>query len=257
MQLDGSTSKRIIRSNRGYSAAYESYRICLGAEEKLQEGRRFETLVPHLQPFPALSVHLKIDTEGSEWTVLDQLMDSSVKDRIRSKTARYLGCWGRTLDMEVHFGWDNQGNLAHTRPPVWRSLHGALGRCPRRTSLLNTSPLSRDSTAISPAQAGCLAIGGFMHDLYYIDLCRFHAGGLPRRLESQGVSETLGGAWRCPFGCPFCRTAPGAFVPSRPSTCLAASQWPVLSCRAPNAPSMLRTTENLIVFHDALHMLYM
>lgn len=92
--------------------------------------------------------------------------------------------------------------------------------------------------------------------MIYIDLCRFHAGGLPRRLESQGASETLGGAWRCPFGCPFCRTAPGAFVPSRPSTCLAASQWPVLSCRAPNAPSMLRTTENLIVFHDALHMLY-
>ena len=22
---------------------------------------------------------------------------------------------GRTLDMEVHFGWDNQGNLAQTR----------------------------------------------------------------------------------------------------------------------------------------------
>jgi hypothetical protein len=27
----------------------------------------------------------------------------------------FLSARGRTLDMEVHFGWDNQGNFAHTR----------------------------------------------------------------------------------------------------------------------------------------------
>ncbi|CAL1141568.1 unnamed protein product [Cladocopium goreaui] len=86
-----------------YTTTYESYRICLGAEPKVEEGRRFETLLPHLAEYPPLSVHLKIDTEGSEWSVLEQLMDSPDKGKIR------------TLDMEVHFGWDNQGNFAHTR----------------------------------------------------------------------------------------------------------------------------------------------
>lgn len=42
---------------------------------------------------PPLSVHLKIDTEGSEWPVLDALLSSDDIHKLR------------TLDMEVHFGW--------------------------------------------------------------------------------------------------------------------------------------------------------
>ena len=93
-----------VEKNPCYSSKYESYRICLGAEKKLEEGRRFETLLPHLAGYPPLSVHLKIDTEGSEWTVLEQLMNSP-EDRRKI----------RTLDMEVHFGWQNQGNYAESK----------------------------------------------------------------------------------------------------------------------------------------------
>lgn len=100
-----------VESKPCYTTKYESYRICLGSEEKKQEGRRFETLLPHLKGLPPLSVHLKIDTEGSEWAVLDQLMKSPEDwDKIR------------TLDMEVHFGWNNAGNPDHVKnlPPKER-----------------------------------------------------------------------------------------------------------------------------------------
>eukprot|EP00439_Symbiodinium_sp_Y106_P022548 s9367_g2.t2 len=76
-----------------YTTKYESYRICLGAEATVQGGRTFETLHSHLHGMPPLSVHLKIDTEGSEWPVLDALLASDDIHKLR------------TLDMEVHFGW--------------------------------------------------------------------------------------------------------------------------------------------------------
>lgn len=96
---NGTRACKGIENKPCYTTKYESYRICLGAEERKISGRRFETLIPHLRDLPPLSVHLKIDTEGSEWTVLDQLMNSPQDwDKIR------------TLDMEVHFGWNNDGN---------------------------------------------------------------------------------------------------------------------------------------------------
>ncbi|CAE7886788.1 unnamed protein product [Symbiodinium microadriaticum] len=76
-----------------YATKYESYRICLGAKATVQDGRSFETLHSHLHGMPPLSVHLKIDTEGSEWPVLDALLSSDDIHKLR------------TLDMEVHFGW--------------------------------------------------------------------------------------------------------------------------------------------------------
>jgi len=89
-----------------YTTKYESYRICLGAEETTVDHRRFENLQSHLRGLPPLSVHLKIDTEGSEWPVLDALM-ANKEDRRKI----------RTLDMEVHFGWSNAGN-----PPELQKL---------------------------------------------------------------------------------------------------------------------------------------
>ncbi|CAK9008063.1 Uncharacterized protein SCF082_LOCUS9704 [Durusdinium trenchii] len=118
---NGTKKCKGVENKPCYSATYESYRICLGAEAKVEEGRRFETLLPHLTPYPPLSVHLKIDTEGSEWTVLEQLMESPEKSKIR------------TLDMEVHFGWDNQGNLAHTRN--LGDVKSELGRLQRRPKM--------------------------------------------------------------------------------------------------------------------------
>lgn len=48
----------------------------------------------HLKSRARLSVHLKIDTEGSEWEELEWLVKSPVDmDKIRS------------FDMEVHIGW--------------------------------------------------------------------------------------------------------------------------------------------------------
>ncbi|CAE7151860.1 unnamed protein product, partial [Symbiodinium pilosum] len=76
-----------------YTSKYEAYRICLGAKAGIVDGRRYEDLHAHLLGLPALSVHLKIDTEGSEWPVLASLLASEDVKKIR------------TLDMEVHFGW--------------------------------------------------------------------------------------------------------------------------------------------------------
>ncbi|CAJ1401033.1 unnamed protein product [Effrenium voratum] len=76
-----------------YEAPYEPYTICLGPESRLLESRRFESLQLHLRNRKRLSVHLKIDVEGSEWEVLEWLLSSPEIDKIR------------TLDMEVHLGF--------------------------------------------------------------------------------------------------------------------------------------------------------
>ena len=89
-----------------YTTRYESYRICLGAVAGMVDGRKFENLQSHLRGMPPLSVHLKIDTEGAEWPVLDSLITS------KEDIAKI-----RTLDMEVHFGWGNAGD-----PPALQKL---------------------------------------------------------------------------------------------------------------------------------------
>ncbi|CAJ1342410.1 unnamed protein product [Effrenium voratum] len=100
---NGTRKCKGVESQPCYTSKYQSYRICLGAEPMKLEGRRFENLLPHLAEYPDLSVHLKIDTEGAEWPVLEQLMNSPEKAKIR------------TLDMEVHFGWNNAGNPEHIK----------------------------------------------------------------------------------------------------------------------------------------------
>lgn len=75
-----------------YAKFYEAHRDCLGPQQVSVSGRSYVTLLGELTKYPKQSVHLKMDVEGSEWSVLEQLMDSTEDwDKIR------------TLDMEVHF----------------------------------------------------------------------------------------------------------------------------------------------------------
>lgn len=77
-----------------YGTTYQSYRVCLGPEKTKVDGRKYDTLANHLKGREPLSVHLKIDVEGSEWTVLENFIAS---DLDQAKV--------RTLDMEIHFGF--------------------------------------------------------------------------------------------------------------------------------------------------------
>uniref|UniRef100_A0A7S0FK73 Methyltransferase domain-containing protein n=1 Tax=Pyrodinium bahamense TaxID=73915 RepID=A0A7S0FK73_9DINO len=89
-----------------YETRYEAYRICLGPEAKKINGRRYETLLSHLADRGPLSTHVKIDVEGTEWPVLESLLESGWdQDKIR------------TLEMEVHFSFAPEG-LNHE----WKAL---------------------------------------------------------------------------------------------------------------------------------------
>eukprot|EP00913_Durusdinium_trenchii_P016091 g15125.t1 len=54
-----------------YGASYQSFRLCLAGQDVTAGGRRYGTLEAQLRGWPKLSVHLKIDVEGSEWDVLE------------------------------------------------------------------------------------------------------------------------------------------------------------------------------------------
>jgi len=77
-----------------YEMPYTSNRICLGAAAGMIQGREFQTMASHLVDAKPLSAYVKMDVEGSEWDILDHLLQhEDLQDKIR------------TLDMEVHFGW--------------------------------------------------------------------------------------------------------------------------------------------------------
>jgi len=78
-----------------YATPYQSFRVCLGAQAGVLEGRMYTTLADALAGRAPLSTHVKIDVEGSEWSILEQLLSSP------SDLAKV-----RTLDMEVHFGFN-------------------------------------------------------------------------------------------------------------------------------------------------------
>lgn len=87
-----------------YEMPYESSRTCLGPSAKVIEGHNYATLHSHLQGRAPLSTYVKIDVEGSEWTVLERLLDSAEDQDVI-----------RTLDMEVHVGFraasDEEGGM--------------------------------------------------------------------------------------------------------------------------------------------------
>jgi len=76
-----------------YETPYESNRICLGASAASIDGRVYETLESHLAYTGPLGAYVKMDVEGSEWGVLENLLKN---EELQNKI--------RTLDMEVHFG---------------------------------------------------------------------------------------------------------------------------------------------------------
>merc|ERR1719410_2857813 len=76
-----------------YEMPYDSKRICLRASAATIDGRDFETLESHLEDRTYLSTYVKMDVEGSEWGVLENLLKN---EELQNKI--------RTLDMEVHFG---------------------------------------------------------------------------------------------------------------------------------------------------------
>ncbi|CAJ1352222.1 unnamed protein product [Effrenium voratum] len=84
-----------------YGAPYQSFRLCLAGQEVKVDGRMYGTLEAQLRGWPKLSVHLKIDVEGSEWDVLEWLIDNPDEwDKVR------------TLDMEIHFGFGSAAELS-------------------------------------------------------------------------------------------------------------------------------------------------
>lgn len=78
-----------------YSTPYEANHVCVdeGSSDRIvaKNGRSYEPLSLALKDRKPLSVHLKIDVEGSEWPVLEKLLKSE-EDMAKI----------RTLDMELH-----------------------------------------------------------------------------------------------------------------------------------------------------------
>jgi len=87
-----------------YTVGYEANRVCLDRQAKESEGRKFEPLSASLSGRPPLSAFVKLDVEGSEWAVLEDLINSPEDiDRIRS------------LDMEVHLPYNTNNGISMER----------------------------------------------------------------------------------------------------------------------------------------------
>jgi len=82
-----------------YATPYEANHVCLyeGTNDRMvaKNGREYEPIKKALKDRKRLSVHLKMDVEGSEWLVLEKLLKND------GEMAKI-----RTLDMEVHMQMD-------------------------------------------------------------------------------------------------------------------------------------------------------
>ncbi|CAK9048872.1 unnamed protein product, partial [Durusdinium trenchii] len=125
-----------------YGASYQSFRLCLAGQDVTAGGRRYGTLEAQLRGWPKLSVHLKIDVEGSEWDVLEWLIGHPEEwDKIRTLDMEDLDlhaqldrevkimedlrerfyCTGSTLEV-YRQGWspqDNCGVEPCPEPPIY------------------------------------------------------------------------------------------------------------------------------------------
>ena len=87
-----------------YESRYDAFPACLGPREENVDGRAYISLSMLLSGRGHRSTHLKIDVEGSEWSVLEELLENTEDlDKIR------------TLDMEVHFGFGAASEAAHRK----------------------------------------------------------------------------------------------------------------------------------------------
>jgi len=113
-----------------YETPYFSYRVCVGPQSKVIDGRRYEPLTSVLSGYGPLSLHVKMDVEGSEWDVLEALLGSE------SDLGKI-----RTLDMEVHFGFhaaSNAGPVLSIEKQIEHEI-GILERLRKRFRVLGTT----------------------------------------------------------------------------------------------------------------------
>lgn len=95
-----------------YTVGYEANRVCVNNVAMERDGRKYEPLSASLVNRPPLSAFVKMDVEGSEWQVLNDLLKSPEDlDRIR------------TLDMEVHMFYNcNDGVPIERRVEIMEEL---------------------------------------------------------------------------------------------------------------------------------------
>ena len=131
--------------NRGhcYESPYRSFRVCLGPEATVIHGRRYNTLAKELEGRGPLSTHVKIDVEGSEWSILEQLLES---DEDQDKV--------RTLDMEIHFGFRAASERAYDKWSEKKRLEREISIIER----LNVRYIVTGTTLETYRQAGMFAL---------------------------------------------------------------------------------------------------
>lgn len=88
-----------------YETAYKAFRVCLGPTIGMVDGREYTSLPVLLKDRPPLAVHVKMDVEGSEWSVLENLTSTDFA-RIR------------TIDAELHFGFLAASEATYRNWPV-------------------------------------------------------------------------------------------------------------------------------------------
>ena len=88
-----------------YETAYKAFRVCLGPTIGMVDGREYTSLPVLLKDRPPLAVHVKMDVEGSEWSVLENLTSTDFA-RIR------------TIDAELHFGFSAASEATYRNWPV-------------------------------------------------------------------------------------------------------------------------------------------
>jgi len=97
-----------------YETPYISYRVCVGPQATVIDQRQYEPLTSVVKGYGPLSLHVKMDVEGSEWDVLEALLGSE------SDMGKM-----RTLDMEVHFGFraaSSAGPVLSTEKQIEREI---------------------------------------------------------------------------------------------------------------------------------------
>ena len=86
-----------------YETAYEAFRTCLGPSTTTVEDRAYVALPTLLEHKAPLSVHLKMDVEGSEWSVLEDLLSHPGGNFQRCDLSSLLGRFH--LEFCHHWGY--------------------------------------------------------------------------------------------------------------------------------------------------------
>lgn len=158
-----------------FQAPYEPKKVCVDSVAHGivdGEGRHlhFETLHDGLQGRPALSTFMKIDVEGSEWDVLEQLLAS---EEDMSKI--------RSLDMEVHLNMYRSGGHNYANEHMEKKVSimerlaekfavvaSTMGTLQENTERNIKRELAKNPTALFPEPEAAYNTKGFSMDQYCI-----------------------------------------------------------------------------------------